>query len=113
MAKASKKEVTSAAALDEFTDALGNVVQVKKKVDKNSKEAKKKAKLRAKRRARGEVVTDFVRGGVGRLWRGVINLRLANEYHERTKDDVFLLLLRCTHTHEDTHTNLSPVIRTA
>jgi len=58
MAKASKKEVTSAAALDEFTDALGNVVKVKKKVDKNSKEAKKKAKLRAKRRARGEVVTD-------------------------------------------------------
>jgi len=58
MAKMAKKEVTGAAALEEFTDALGNVVEVKKKVDKNSKEAKKAAKLRAKRRARGEVVTD-------------------------------------------------------
>ena len=45
--------------LDEFTDALGNVVEVKKKtVDVNSKEAKKKAKLKAKRRARGEEVSD-------------------------------------------------------
>merc|ERR1712224_1074650 len=55
MAKAAKKDVTAAAALEEFTDALGNVVEVKKKVDKNSKEAKKKAK---KRRARGEEVSD-------------------------------------------------------
>ena len=58
MAKAAKKDVTAAAALEEFTDALGNVVEVKKKVDKNSKEAKKKAKLKAKRRARGEEVSD-------------------------------------------------------
>jgi len=58
MAKAAKKDVTAAAALDEFTDALGNVVEVKKKIDKNSKEAKKKAKLKAKRRARGEEVSD-------------------------------------------------------
>jgi len=58
MAKAAKADVTAAASLEEYTDALGNVVEVKKKVDKNSKEAKKKAKLRAKRRARGEEVTD-------------------------------------------------------
>lgn len=58
MAKAAKKDVTAAAALDEFTDALGNVVEVKQKIDKNSKEAKKKAKLKAKRRARGEEVSD-------------------------------------------------------
>lgn len=58
MAKASKMEVTAAAQLEEYTDALGNVVEVKKKVDKDSKEAKKRAKLKAKRRARGEVVTD-------------------------------------------------------
>lgn len=58
MAKASKESVTAAASLDEYTDALGNVVEVKKKTAVGDKDAKKKAKLRAKRLARGEVVTD-------------------------------------------------------
>lgn len=58
MAKASKEAVTAAATLDEYTDALGNVVEVKKKTVACSKEAKKKAKLKAKRLARGEVVTE-------------------------------------------------------
>jgi elongation factor 3 len=58
MAKMSKKEVTAAATLDEFTDALGNVIEVKKAKDPNSKDEKKKAKLRAKKLARGETVSD-------------------------------------------------------
>jgi len=58
MAKASKEAVTAAATLDEYTDALGNVVEVKKKTVACGKEAKKKAKLKAKRLARGEVVTE-------------------------------------------------------
>ena len=60
MAKKSKEAVQAAVQLDEFTDALGNVVEVKKPKKKNlsNKEKKKAEKLRKARIARGETVTD-------------------------------------------------------
>lgn len=58
MVKVVKKDVIVVVVFEEFIDVLGNVVEVKKKVDKNSKEAKKKVKFKAKRRARGEEVSD-------------------------------------------------------
>jgi elongation factor 3 len=62
MAKQSKKAVTNAIKMDEVTDALGNVVEikeVKKSKDKMSRAEKKKAeKIKKAKLARGESVTD-------------------------------------------------------
>ena len=62
MAKQSKKAVQGAIKMDEVTDALGNIVEVKeakKSRDKMSNKEKKKAeKIRKARIARGETVTD-------------------------------------------------------
>ena len=62
MSKQSKLEVKGAAKMEELTDALGNVVEVKqakKSRDKMSRAEKKKAdKIRKARIARGETVTD-------------------------------------------------------
>ena len=62
MAKQSKLQVKGAAKMEELTDALGNVVEVKEKKksrDKMSRAEKKKAdKIRKARIARGESVTD-------------------------------------------------------
>ena len=62
MAKQSKLQVKGAAKMEELTDALGNVVEVKEKKksrDKMSRAEKKKAdKIRKARIARGETVTD-------------------------------------------------------
>ena len=62
MAKQSKLQVKGAAKMEELTDALGNVVEVKeakKSRDKMSRAEKKKAdKIRKARIARGETVTD-------------------------------------------------------
>ena len=62
MSKQSKLEVKGAAKMEELTDALGNVVEVKEKKksrDKMSRAEKKKAdKIRKARIARGETVTD-------------------------------------------------------
>ena len=62
MAKQSKKAVTNAIKMDEVTDALGNVVEIKEKKkskDKMSRAEKKKAeKIKKAKLARGESVTD-------------------------------------------------------
>ena len=62
MAKQSKKAVQGAIKMDEVTDALGNIVEVKeakKSRDKMSNKEKKKAeKIRKARIARGETITD-------------------------------------------------------
>jgi elongation factor 3 len=62
MAKQSKKAVQNAIKMDEVTDALGNVVEikeVKKSKDKMSRAEKKKAdKIKKAKLARGESVTD-------------------------------------------------------
>jgi elongation factor 3 len=62
MAKQSKLAVKGAAKMEEMTDALGNVVEVKeakKSKDKMSRAEKKKAeKIKKAKLARGESVTD-------------------------------------------------------
>merc|ERR1712216_918432 len=62
MAKQSKKAVQNAIKMDEVTDALGNLVEIKeakKSKDKMSRAEKKKAeKIRKAMLARGESVTD-------------------------------------------------------
>jgi elongation factor 3 len=60
MTKMSKEKVTAAVQLDEITDALGNVVEIKKpkKTNLSNKEKKKAEKLKKARLARGETITD-------------------------------------------------------
>jgi len=60
MQKKAKEAVTAAVQLDEITDALGNVVEIKKpkKSNLSNKDKKKAEKIRKAKLARGEAVSD-------------------------------------------------------